>query len=533
MSPAPRPQSTWKKHRRASSIEHINGFREGWIAETVNDSFGVVESLLSWADFKQSKDLKKTNGTKRQRIIRITKLEDANDAKGRNSDKCTLILAEGDLAKALAVSSYTSSAKTTGIPLRGKLLHVREANHSQIMDNAEIQNITQILRLTWHALLLEHPFVKETSDELEARVCQVLDRLENNSPIVKGANNIDQINKALALVLLLSNWAVLQFFQHYLLSVQILLGTRISITYYAVRINCSSNLYRDHNNPGSNQLLRIILNLVAARALHSSMQHDEMICELIGFTPAILISMKSSDGSDFTAKLMSTDASSIEPDLDVVGPTFWLYAVTPTGVRRSDIYADHTVEWVPLKEHSLLNDGQRIFLAATLSRLLAIGKLQTKDKRWRTICGDFAGSLALIKVCWIMSPKMTAREALWAYTLLRWAEYLLPQNEVFAHVNNSRRGKCTINFGNYWMLSMNLVRDYSSAKVEPRSLYQVPNIHTHLKRIKVAEASEYESSEEEEREEEVLYHLAVMRFVRLPCLDSLNGLNIREPGPLV
>lgn len=32
-------------------------------------------------------------------------------------------------------------------PLRGKLLNVREANHKQIMDNAEIQNIKLILGL--------------------------------------------------------------------------------------------------------------------------------------------------------------------------------------------------------------------------------------------------------------------------------------------------------------------------------------------------------------------------------------------------
>ena len=67
---------------------------------------GVVENLLSWADFKQSKDLKKTDGAKRQRITGITKLEDANDAGGKNSDRCTLILTEGDSAKALAVSYY-------------------------------------------------------------------------------------------------------------------------------------------------------------------------------------------------------------------------------------------------------------------------------------------------------------------------------------------------------------------------------------------------------------------------------------------
>lgn len=63
-----------------------------------------MSNLLSWADFKASKDLKKTDGTKRQRLTGIPKLEDANDAGGRNSEKCTLILTEGDSAKALAVS---------------------------------------------------------------------------------------------------------------------------------------------------------------------------------------------------------------------------------------------------------------------------------------------------------------------------------------------------------------------------------------------------------------------------------------------
>ncbi|XP_052171246.1 DNA topoisomerase 2 [Diospyros lotus] len=110
---------------------------------------GVVESLLSWADFKQSKDLKKTDGTKRQRITGITKLEDANDAGGRNSDKCTLILTEGDSAKALAMAGISVVGRNFyGVfPLRGKLLNVREASHKQIMENAEIQHIKQILGL--------------------------------------------------------------------------------------------------------------------------------------------------------------------------------------------------------------------------------------------------------------------------------------------------------------------------------------------------------------------------------------------------
>jgi DNA topoisomerase II len=66
---------------------------------------GVIENVLSWADFKLSKELKKTDGSKKSRISGIPKLEDANEAGGKDSDKCTLILTEGDSAKALAVSN--------------------------------------------------------------------------------------------------------------------------------------------------------------------------------------------------------------------------------------------------------------------------------------------------------------------------------------------------------------------------------------------------------------------------------------------
>ncbi|XP_068647207.1 DNA topoisomerase 2-like [Aristolochia californica] len=109
---------------------------------------GIVESLLSWANFKQSKELKKTDGSKKQRVS-VEKLKDANEAGGKNSDKCTLILTEGDSAKTLAVAGIdvVGSDYFGVFPLRGKLLNVREASHKQLMENAEIQNIKQIIGL--------------------------------------------------------------------------------------------------------------------------------------------------------------------------------------------------------------------------------------------------------------------------------------------------------------------------------------------------------------------------------------------------
>jgi DNA topoisomerase-2 len=45
-----------------------------------------------------------TSGGKKQRVLGVEKLEDANEAGSRNSEKCTLILTEGDSAKSLAMA---------------------------------------------------------------------------------------------------------------------------------------------------------------------------------------------------------------------------------------------------------------------------------------------------------------------------------------------------------------------------------------------------------------------------------------------
>ncbi|KAJ3252865.1 DNA topoisomerase 2 [Boothiomyces macroporosus] len=111
---------------------------------------GVVENILSFAKFKQDQLMKKTDGSgKKTRISGLSKLDDANNAGTRNAGQCTLILTEGDSAKSLAVSGLSVVGRDNfGVfPLRGKLLNVREASHAQIMANAEISAIKQILGL--------------------------------------------------------------------------------------------------------------------------------------------------------------------------------------------------------------------------------------------------------------------------------------------------------------------------------------------------------------------------------------------------
>lgn len=72
---------------------------------------------------------------------------------------CTLILTEGDSAKSLAVAGLGVIGRDRyGVfPLRGKMLNVRECNHKQIVENAEINALLKILGLQYK--------MKYTSDE--------------------------------------------------------------------------------------------------------------------------------------------------------------------------------------------------------------------------------------------------------------------------------------------------------------------------------------------------------------------------------
>ena len=111
---------------------------------------GLVAMLTERLEERSKKSMSKTDGKKLiQRLTGIPKLEDANRAGTKDGHQCTLILTEGDSAKALAVSGLAVVGRDHyGVfPLKGKLLNVREASHKQIMENSEVTAIKQILGL--------------------------------------------------------------------------------------------------------------------------------------------------------------------------------------------------------------------------------------------------------------------------------------------------------------------------------------------------------------------------------------------------
>ena len=110
---------------------------------------GIMDAAISLNEVKENKMAKKTDGKKSRMIRGIPKLIDANKAGGPNSNKCVLILCEGDSAKAGIMSGLSTQDRDYfGIfPLKGKLLNVRDASSSKINNNAEITNIKKIMGL--------------------------------------------------------------------------------------------------------------------------------------------------------------------------------------------------------------------------------------------------------------------------------------------------------------------------------------------------------------------------------------------------
>lgn len=118
-------------------------------AERVYKLDGLVDRVLGLGGALATKTLKKGDGTKQSKLYGIKKLEDAEWAGTAKSKQCTLILTEGDSAKAMAIAglAVVGRQKFGVFPLRGKVMNVCDMNTQRIADNEEITNIKKILGL--------------------------------------------------------------------------------------------------------------------------------------------------------------------------------------------------------------------------------------------------------------------------------------------------------------------------------------------------------------------------------------------------
>lgn len=118
----------------------------------VERSTALVATISAWAHDKEREGLARSCPRSKQGTVRgIPKLNDANNAGTKKSMGCTLILTEGDSAKALAVAgiSVVGSDNYGVYPLRGKLLNVRDATARQLRENTEINEMISIIGLRY------------------------------------------------------------------------------------------------------------------------------------------------------------------------------------------------------------------------------------------------------------------------------------------------------------------------------------------------------------------------------------------------
>ena len=109
----------------------------------------IVETVMAQQAVKDTKDAAKTDGKKQSKITGIPKLDDAVFAGTAKSHECTLILTEGDSAKAMALSGLSQDQRRFfGVfPLKGKLLNVKDTSAKKVEMTEEIANLKKIVGL--------------------------------------------------------------------------------------------------------------------------------------------------------------------------------------------------------------------------------------------------------------------------------------------------------------------------------------------------------------------------------------------------
>jgi DNA topoisomerase-2 len=149
-----------------------------------NGGPGIIEEVIRVAKGRQQANLFKQVGgkkTKRQ-LLSIPKLEDAHSAGSNVSHDCTLILTEGDSAKALAVAGFEVIGRDMyGVfPLRGKFLNVRHASVDQLAKNAEVKALIAILGLDFDK---EYDTTEERSELRYGKIMLMTDQDADGSHI--------------------------------------------------------------------------------------------------------------------------------------------------------------------------------------------------------------------------------------------------------------------------------------------------------------------------------------------------------------
>lgn len=124
---------------------------EKFLKDFVSSS-NILQIIQVYARNQQKQALAKNVQRNKEKVFGIPKLDDANEAGGPKSTSCTLIITEGDSAKALAVGGLSIIGRDRyGVfPIQGKLLNVRDASSKKVVENKEIKDLIRVIGLNPH-----------------------------------------------------------------------------------------------------------------------------------------------------------------------------------------------------------------------------------------------------------------------------------------------------------------------------------------------------------------------------------------------
>ena len=145
-----RPMFNSQSKNKMDSCEFLSTYSpsEGFVTKIAGSS--IVANAVEEEKAKADRKLARTTDGRKTATVSVPKLIDAAWAGTAKSAQTSLLLVEGDSARAFAVSGLSELGHDRyGVfPLKGKMLNVREASAATIMANVEVC-VVFLLRCVW------------------------------------------------------------------------------------------------------------------------------------------------------------------------------------------------------------------------------------------------------------------------------------------------------------------------------------------------------------------------------------------------
>ncbi len=148
------PNPTFDSQMKNTLSTSVKNFRFTWQPSSAfcNALSRVVERAARNARGAEQRSLEKSSKTSTRGPVHVDKLDDALRAGTRGED-CTLLVTEGDSAKAFAVAglSVVGRERFGVYALRGKPMNVRNYSDKKVVENEQCAALMKILGLQWNA----------------------------------------------------------------------------------------------------------------------------------------------------------------------------------------------------------------------------------------------------------------------------------------------------------------------------------------------------------------------------------------------